>query len=113
MVLADKKKVDEFMKDYILIDPKVKIVKAKIEYEKFKNNKLEVKRYTKKLNELEKTREIVESNVKVEYLEMLEVFRLTTNESIEQFGILRHNLFKLKNEIREEFYKIINLIEAG
>ena len=44
---------------------------------------------------------------------MLEVFRLTTNESIEQFGILRHNLFKLKNEIREEFYKIINLIEAG
>ena len=112
MVLADKKKVDEFIKDYILIDPKVKIVKAKIEYEKFKNNKLEVKRYTKKLNELEKTREIVESNVKVEYLEMLEIFRLTTNESIEQFGILRHNLFKLKNEIREEFYKVLDMVEA-
>ena len=112
MVLADKKKVDEFIKDYILTDPKVKIVKAKIEYEKFKNNKLEVKRYTKKLQELEHIREIVESNVKVEYLEMLEIFRLTTNESIEEFGILRHNLFKLKNEIREEFYKVLDMVEA-
>ena len=112
MILADKKKVDEFIKDYILIDPKVKIVKAKIEYEKFKNNKSKIKRYTEKLNELEKTREIVESNVKVEYLEMLEIFRLTTNESIEEFGILRHNLFKLKNEIREEFYKVLDIVEA-
>ena len=112
MVLADKKKVDEFIKDYILIDPKVKIVKAKIKYAEFQNNKFKIERYTKKLNELEKTREIVESNVKVEYLEMLEIFRLTTNESIEEFGILRHNLFKLKNEIREEFYKVLDMVEA-
>ena len=76
------------------------------------NNKSKIKRYTKKLNELEKTREIVESNVKVEHLEMLEIFRLTTNESIEEFGILRHNLFKLKNEIREEFYKVLDMVEA-
>ena len=78
----------------------------------FQNNKFKIERYTKKLNELEHIREIVESNVKVEYLEMLEVFRLTTNESIEQFGILRHNLFKLKNEIREEFYKVLDMVEA-
>ena len=112
MVLAEKKKVDEFIKDYIILDPKMKIVKAKIKYAEFNNNKFKIERYTKKLNELERTREIVESNVKVEYLEMLEIFRLTTNESIEEFGILRHNLFKLKNEIREEFYKIIHLMEA-
>lgn len=106
MVLADKNKVDDFIKEYIIINSRIKIAKAKIRHAEYQNNKLTVLKNKKILQELERLKEIVESNVKAEYLEKLEIFRVNSKEAIEMFNISRNNLFKLKKEIREEFYKV-------
>ena len=106
MVLADKSKVDDFIKEYIIINSKIKIAKAKIRHAEYENNKFTVLKNKKILHELEKLKEIVESNVKSEYLNKLEIFRVNSKEAIEMFNISRNNLFKLKKEIREEFYKV-------
>ena len=106
MVLADKSKVDDFIKEYIIINSKIKIAKAKIRHAEYENNKFTVLKNKKILHELEQLKEIVESNVKSEYLNKLEIFRVNSKEAIEMFGISKNNLFKLKKEIREEFYKV-------
>ena len=33
-------------------------------------------------------------------------------EAMQELNINKNNLFKLKREIREEFYKIIDIVEA-
>ena len=112
MVLADKNKVDDFIKEYIIINSRIKIAKAKIRHAEYQNNKLTVLKNKKILQELERLKEIVESNVKAEYLEKLEIFRVNSKEAIKMFGISKNNLFKLKKEIREEFYKVLDVVEA-
>ena len=72
----------------------------------------EVLKNKKILHELEQLKGIVESNVKAEYLEKLEIFRINSKEAIKMFGISKNNLFKLKKEIREEFYKVLDIVEA-
>ena len=112
MVLADKSKVDDFIKEYIIINSRIKIAKAKIRHAEYENNKFTVLKNKKILHELEQLKKIVESNVKSEYLNKLEIFRVNSKEAIKMFGISKNNLFKLKKEIREEFYKIIDIVEA-
>ena len=112
MVLADKNKVDDFIKEYLIINSKIKIAKAKIIHAEYENNKFIVLKNKKILHELEQLKEIVESNVKSEYLNKLEIFRVNSKEAIELFNISRNNLFKLKKEIREEFYKVLDIVEA-
>ena len=112
MVLADKNKVDDFIKEYIIINSRIKIAKAKIRHAEYQNNKLTVLKNKKILQKLEQLKEIVESNVKSEYLNKLEIFRVNSKEAIEMFGISKNNLFKLKKEIREEFYKVLDIVEA-
>ena len=34
------------------------------------------------------------------------------DDAIQEFNINRNNLFKLKKEIREEFIKVIDIVEA-
>ena len=106
MVLADKSKVDDFIKEYIIINSKIKIAKAKIRHAEYQNNKLTVEKNKRKLHELEQLKLIVENSVESKYLEKLEIFRVNSKEAIKMFGISRNNLFKLKKEIREEFYKV-------
>lgn len=112
MVLADKNKVDDFIKEYLIINSRIKIAKAKIRHAEYENNKFTVDKNKKILHELEQLKLIVESNVKAEYLDKLEIFRVNSKEAIEMFNISKNNLFKLKKEIREEFYKIIDIVEA-
>ena len=112
MVLADKSKVDDFIKEYIIINSRIKIEKAKIIHAEYENNKFTVLKNKKILHELEQLKEIVESNVKSEYLNKLEIFRVNSKEAIKMFGISKNNLFKLKKEIREEFYKVLDIVEA-
>lgn len=112
MVLADKNKVDDFIKEYIIINSRIKIAKAKIRHAEYQNNKLTVLKNKKILQELEQLKKIVESNVKAEYLEKLEIFRVNSKEATKIFGISKNNLFKLKKEIREEFYKVLDIVEA-
>ena len=106
MVLADKSKVDDFIKEYIIINSKIKIAKAKIRHAEYENNKFTVLKNKKILHELESIKSIVDNNISNEHLSKLEIFRVNSKEAIKMFGISKNNLFKLKKEIREEFYKI-------
>ena len=112
MVLADKSKVDDFIKEYIIINSRIKIAKAKIRHHKYNNNINSVVKYENILRELEQLKLIVENSVESEYLDKLEIFRVNSKEAIEMFNISRNNLFKLKKEIREEFYKVLDIVEA-
>ena len=112
MVLADKNKVDDFIKEYIIINSRIKIAKAKIRHAEYENNKFTVEKNKRKLHELEQLKLIVENSVESEYLEKLEIFRINSKEAIKIFGISKNNLFKLKKEIREEFYKVLDIVEA-
>ena len=42
MVLADKNKVDDFIKEYIIINSRIKIAKAKIRHAEYNNNSFTV-----------------------------------------------------------------------
>ena len=112
MVLADKNKVDDFIKEYIIINSRIKIAKAKIRHAEYENNKFTVLKNKKILQKLEQLKEIVENSVESEYLEKLEIFRINSKEATKMFGISKNNLFKLKKEIREEFYKVLDIVEA-
>lgn len=112
MVLADKSKVDDFIKEYIIINSRIKIAKAKIRHAEYENNKFTVLKNKKILQELESIKSIVDNNISNEYLSKLEIFRVNSKEAIEMFNISRNNLFKLKREIREEFKQVIEIIEA-
>ena len=112
MVLADKNKVDDFIKEYIIINSKIKIAKAKIRHAEYENNKFTVLKNKKILHELESIKSIVDNNISNEHLSKLEIFRVNSKEAIEMFNISKNNLFKLKKEIREEFYKVLDVVEA-
>ena len=112
MVLADKNKVDDFIKEYLIINSRIKIAKAKIRHAEYQNNKLTVLKNKKILYELESIKSIVDNNISNEHLSKLEIFRVNSKEAIEMFNISRNNLFKLKKEIREEFYKVLDIVEA-
>ena len=112
MVLADKSKVDDFIKEYIIINSKIKIAKAKIRHAEYENNKFTVLKNKKILHELESIKSIVDNNISNEHLSKLEIFRVNSKEAIEMFNISKNNLFKLKKEIREEFYKVLDVVEA-
>ena len=112
MVLADKNKVDDFIKEYIIINSKIKIAKAKIRHAEYENNKFTVLKNKKILHELESIKSIVDNNISNEHLSKLDIFRVNSKEAIEMFNISKNNLFKLKKEIREEFYKVLDVVEA-
>ena len=112
MVLADKSKVDDFIKEYIIINSKIKIAKAKIRHAEYENNKFTVLKNKKILHELESIKSIVDNNISNEHLSKLEIFRVNSKEAIEMFNISKNNLFKLKKEIREDFYKVLDIVEA-
>ena len=112
MDLADKSKVDDFIKEYIIINSRIKIAKAKIRHAEYQNNKLTVLKNKKILYELESIKSIVDNNISNEHLSKLEIFRINVKDAIELFKINRNNLFKLKRDIREEFKQVIEIIEA-
>ena len=112
MVLADKNKVDDFIKEYIIINSRIKIAKAKIIHAEYENNKFTVLKNKKILYELESIKSIVDNNISNEHLSKLEIFRVNSKEAIEMFNISKNNLFKLKKEIREEFCKVLDVVEA-
>ena len=64
------------------------------------------------MQELEQLKSDIESNINNKYLEYIKVFKMDIPEAIQEFNINKNNLFKLKKEIREEFYKIIDIVEA-
>ena len=112
MVLADKSKVDDFIKEYIIINSRIKIAKAKIIHAEYENNKFTVLKNKKILHELESIKSIVDNNISNEHLSKWEIFRVNSKEAIEMFNMSKNNLFKLKKEIREEFYKVLDVVEA-
>lgn len=112
MTLVERNKIDNIIKEYLLLDIRIKILKAKIKHYAYNNKIKLLKRHENILIQLEQLKTNIESNIDNKYLEYIKVFKMDTDEAIQEFNINKNNLFKLKREIREEFYKIIDIVEA-
>ena len=107
MTVNDRKRIDDFIKEYLLIDIKIKISKAKMIHAEYNNNVLAVSKQQKIQQKLQELKTNIESNINNKYLEYLKVFKMDTDEAIQEFNINKNNLFKLKKEIRAEFYDMV------
>lgn len=112
MTLADRKVIDDFIRKYLLLDTRIKIAKAKIKHAEYENNRFTVNKQKNILQKLEQLKSDIESNINNKYLGYIKVFKMDVVEAMQEFNINKNNLFKLKKEIREEFYKIIDIVEA-
>ena len=112
MTLTDRKKIDNVIKEYLLLDIRIKILKAKIKHYAYNNKIKLLKRHENILIQLEQLKANIESNIDNKYLEYVRVFKMDISEAIQEFNISKNNLFKLKKEIREEFIKVIDIVEA-
>ena len=113
MTLVERNKIDNIIKEYLLLDIRIKILKAKIKHYAYNNKIKSLKRHEAILIQLEKLKANIESIIDNKYLEYIKVFNMDTDEAMQELNISKNNLFKLKKEIREEFYKIIDIVEAG
>ena len=113
MTLVERNKIDNIIKEYLLLDIRIKILKAKIKYNEYNNCKSVSIRCNNEINKLEKFRGIIQSNVKNEYLEKLEIFKLDMVEASEMLNVSTSTITKLKSKIRNEFIKVIDIVEAG
>ena len=112
MTLVDRKVIDDFIRKYLLLDTRIKIAKAKIRHAEYNNNSFTVNKQKNILQELEQLKSDIESNIPDKHLEYIKVFKMDITEAMQELNINKNNLFKLKKEIREEFYKIIDIVEA-
>lgn len=108
----ERKRIDDFIKEYLLIDIRIKILKAKIKYNEYNNCKSVSIRCNNEINKLEKFRGIIINNVKMDYLEKLEIFKMDLDEAMELLDLSKSSITKLKAKIREEFVKVLKIIEA-
>ena len=112
MTLVERNKIDNIIKEYLLLDIRIKILKAKIKHYAYNNKIKLLKRHENILIQLEQLKANIESNIDNKYLEYVRVFKMDISEAIQEFNISKNNLFKLKKEIREEFIKVIDIVEA-
>ena len=112
MTVNDRKRIDNIIKEYLLVDIRIKILKAKIKYNEYNNCKSVSIKCNNEINKLEKFRGIIINNVKVDYLEKLEIFKMDLDEAMELLGLSKSSITKLKAKIREEFVKVLKIIEA-
>ena len=112
MTLVERNKIDNIIKEYLLLDIRIKILKAKITHARYNNKRIEVNKLQKVLHQVEQLKTNIESNIDNKYLEYIKVFKMDTDEAMQELNISKNNLFKLKKEIREEFIKVIDIVEA-
>lgn len=107
MTASERKRIDDFIKEYLLLDTRIKIAKAKIIHAEYNNNASTVNKQQDVVHHLEQLKLDIESNIDNKYLEYLRVFKMDTDEAIQELNINKANLSKLKKEIREEFYDMV------
>lgn len=112
MTLVERNKIDNIIKEYLLLDIRIKILKAKIRHAEYNNNSFTVNKQKNILQKLEQLKSDIEINIPDKHLEYIKVFKMDIAEAMQELNINKNNLFKLKREIREEFYKIIDIVEA-
>ena len=112
MTLVERNKIDNIIKQYLLLDIRIKILKAKIKHYAYNNKIKLLKRHENILIQLEQLKTNIESNIDNKYLEYIKVFKMDTDEAMQEFNINKNNLFKLKKDIRNEFIKVIDIVEA-
>ena len=112
MTADERKRIDNIIKEYLLAGIRIKILKAKIKYNEYNNCKSVSIRCNDKVNELEKFRGIIQSHVQNEYLEKLEIFKLDMVEASEMLNVSTSTITKLKSKIRNEFIKVLDIVEA-
>ena len=111
MTLVERNKIDNIIKEYLLLDIRIKILKAKIRHSNYNNKSSSIK-YNDHISKLEHFRGIIINNVKVDYLEKLEIFKMDLDEAMELLDLSKSSITKLKAKIREEFVKVLKIIEA-
>ena len=104
MTANERKRIDNIIKEYLLVDIRIKISKAKMIHAEYNNNVLTVNKQQDVLHQLEQLKTNIDSNIDNKYLEYIKVFKMDISEAIQEFNINKNNLFKLKKEIRAEFY---------
>lgn len=107
MTANERKRIDDFIKEYLLIDIRIKIAKAKITHARYNKNASTVNKQQDVVHQLEQLKLDIESNINNKYLDYLKVFKMDTDEAIQELNINKTNLSKLKKEIREEFYDMV------
>ena len=112
MTVNDRKRIDNIIKEYLLAGIRIKILKAKITHARYNNKRIEVNKLKKVLHQVEQLKANIESMIDNKYLEYIKVFNMDTDEAMQELNISKNNLFKLKKEIREEFIKVIDIVEA-
>ena len=112
MTANERKRIDNFIKEYLLLDIRIKIAKAKITHARYNNNALTVNKQQKIQQKLQELKTNIESNIDNKYLEYIKVFKMDVDEATQVLSISKANLFKLKKEIREEFIKVMEIVEA-
>ena len=112
MTANERKRIDNIIKEYLLVDIRIKISKAKMIHAEYNNNVLTVNKQQDVLHQLEQLKTNIESNIDNKYLEYIKVFKMDISEAIQEFNINKNNLFKLKKDIRNEFIKVIDIVEA-
>ena len=112
MTADERKRIDNIIKEYLLVDIRIKILKAKIKYNEYNNCKSVSIRYQSEVNKLEKFRGIIQSHLQNEYLEKLEIFKLDMVEASEMLNVSTSTITKLKSKIRNEFIKVLDIVEA-
>ena len=103
----ERKRIDNFIKEYLLLDIRIKIAKAKIIHARYNNNEITVNKQQDMVHQLEQLKLDIESNIDNKYLGYLKIFKMDTDEATQVLSISKANLFKLKKEIREEFYDMV------
>ena len=112
MTLVDRKVIDDFIRKYLLLDTRIKIAKAKIKHAEYENNRFTVSKQKNILQKLEQLKATIESNIDNRYVECIHMLKVENAEAMQMFNMKRTKWCNLKNEIREEFYKIIDIVEA-
>lgn len=112
MALAERKDVDYYIKEYLLINTRIKIAKVKIAHAEYRCDNATIARNRARIEKLNNFKRIVDTNVKNEYVEKFEIFRVSLSEAMEMLTLSKSSITKLKRKIREEFAKVIEIIEA-
>ena len=107
MTANERKRIDDFIKEYLLLDIRIKISKAKMMHAEYNNNVSTVNKQQMLCQQLEQLKVEIESNIDNKYLEYLKVFKMDVAEATQVLSISKANLTKLKKEIREQFYDMV------
>ena len=111
MPLGENTQADYYIKEYLLINTRIKIAEIKIEYAKCIDNKSSISKNQAKIEKLTKFKQIVDDNIEKKYIEKFEIFTMKLPECAKVFRMSTSSITKLKSKIRKEFMRVIEIVK--